>query len=130
MAEVVSNIKKAWVSTLNAGAFVSHGIGAGRGLTVTINLTQGWEIQVPVGVRYGSNVSLATPVYVYSTSDGGATFETEPLVAFSIPTTASVNKTASIRLTTGMYALVMIASSPSTTFFVLSQEVITAIVNN
>lgn len=113
---------KTWVATLTAGGFVSHG----QSLTLTVNLTQGWEIQVPVGVRYGSNVSLATAVFVYPSSDGGATFDTEPMAAFSIPTTASVNKVASIRLTTGMYVIQVQSSSPSTTFFALTQELITA----
>lgn len=126
---VVSQPIKVQVATLNAGGFISHGVGAGRGLTVTVNITAGWEVQVPLGVRYGSNVSLATPVYVYPTNDGGATFDTEPLVAFSIPTTASVNKIASVRLTTGMYVIQMVSSSPSTTFYVLTQEVITAVNN-
>lgn len=129
MATVVSNPVKTWIATLNAGGFISHGVGAGRCLTVTVNITQQWEIQVPCGVRYGTNVSLATAVNIYPSNDGGVTFDTEPLLAFSIPTTASVNKIASIRLTTGMYAIQMIASSPSTTFFVLTQEVITAIAN-
>lgn len=125
----VSNPVKAWVATLNSGGFVSHGTGAGRGLTVTVNITQQWEVQVPLGVRYGSNVSLATAVNVYPSNDGGATFDTVALTGFTIPTVASTNQIASIRLTTGMYVIQMLASSPSTTFYVLTQEQITAINN-
>jgi len=121
----VSTPVKTWVATLNAGGFISQG----QGKTVTVNLTQGWEIQVPLGVRYGSAVSLATAITVYPSNDGGVTFDTEPLVSYAIPTTASVNKVASVRLTTGMYAVVMTSSSPSTTFFCLTQEIITAIQN-
>lgn len=113
---------KTWVATVNAGAFMSHG----QTFTALVNLTQAWEIQVPVGVRYGSNVSLATAIYVLPTSDGGNNYDSEPLVAFSVPTTASARKTESVRLTTGMYSIVMIASSPSVTFFLLTQEVVTA----
>jgi len=120
-----SNPVKTWVATLNSGLFVSPATSK----TVTVCLTQGWEIQVPLGVRYGSGVSLGVQVNVYPSNDGGATFDTEPLVSFSIPTTASVNKIASVRLTTGIYAITMLSSSPSTTFFCLTQEVVTAISN-
>lgn len=121
----VSNPVKAYVATLNAGGFVSHG----QSLTVTVNITQQWETQAQFGVRYGSNVSLATVVNIYPTNDGGATFDTVPLQSFAIPTTASVNRVSSIRLTTGMYAIQMLSSSPSTTFFVLTQEQITSVIN-
>jgi hypothetical protein len=118
----IATAVKAWVATLNAGGFISHG----QSLTVTVNLTAGWEIQVPVGVRYGSGVSLASAVFAYPSNDGGATFDTEPIAAMSVPATASVNKVGSLRLTTGIYAIQVQSSSPSTTFFVLTQEVITA----
>jgi hypothetical protein len=129
MATVVSNPVKAWVATLTAGGFVSHGTGAGRCLTLTIALTQGWEIQVPLGVRYGSNVSLATQVNILPSSDGGTNFDSAPLFSFSIPTLASANQVYSVRLTTGIYVIQMVASSPSTTFFALTQEVTTAVAN-
>lgn len=125
MATVVSNPVKAWLATLSAGGFISHG----QALTITINLTQGWEIQVPIGVRYGSNVSLAQAINVYASDDGGATFDTLPLFALSIPTKASANQVVTIRLTTGMYAIAAFSSSPSTTVFALTQELITAINN-
>ncbi len=121
----VSTPVKTWVATLNAGGFISQG----QSKTVTVNLTQGWEIQVPLGVRYGSNVSLATLIQIYPTNDGGATFDNVPLVAFTIPTSASANQVASVRLTTGMYAVQMVSSSPSTTFFTLTQEILTSYLN-
>lgn len=113
---------KTWVATLNAGGFIS----SGQSLTVTVNLTQGWEIQVPCGVRYGSNVSLASAVFVYPSNDGGTTFDTVPLLAYTLPTGASLNKNASVRLTTGQYAIQIQSSSPSTSFYVLTQEIVTA----
>lgn len=113
---------KAWAATLHAGGFISHG----QALTVTVHLTQGWEIQIPIGVRYGSGVSLASAVFAYPSNDGGASYDTEPIAAMSIPATASVNKVGSIRLTTGQYVIVVLSSSPSTTFFILTQEIITA----
>jgi hypothetical protein len=118
----VATAVKAWVATLSAGGFISHG----QSLTVTVHLTQGWEIQIPVGARYGTGVSLASPVLAYPSNDGGATYDTEPIATASIPAIASVNKVVSLRLTTGQYAIQIQSSSPSTTFFVLTQEVITA----
>jgi len=118
----VATAIKAWVATLNAGGFISHG----QSLTVTVAITAGWEVQIPVGVRYGSGVSLASAVFAYPSNDGGANFDTEPIAAMSVPATASVNKVGSLRLTTGIYAIQVQSSSPSTTFFVLTQEVITA----
>jgi hypothetical protein len=113
---------KTWVASLNAGGFISHG----QSLTVTINITGVWEIQIPIGARYGSGVSLASPVYAYPSNDGGATYDTEPIAATSIPATVSVNKISSLRLTTGQYAVQVQASSPSVTFFVLTQEILSA----
>lgn len=113
----------AWVATLNAGSFISHG----QSMTVTVNITQGWEVRVQIGARYGSGVSLAAAVFAHSTEDGGANFDTEPMYALAIPALASVNKTISLRLPTGMYAIRVLVSSPSVTVFVLTQEVITAI---
>lgn len=119
----VANPVKTWVATLNAGGFIS----SGQSKTVTVNITQNWEIQVPMGVRYGSNVSLATLVNVYPSNDGGNTFDTVPLTQFTITTVASSSQIQSVRLTTGMYAITQTSSSPSTSFFVLTQEVITAV---
>ena|SRR5438445_8981 len=121
----VSTPVKTWVATLNAGGFISQS----QSKTVTVNITQAWEVQVPLGVRYGTNVSLATLVQIYPSNDGGATFDTVPLLAFTIPTGASTSKIASVRLTTGMYAIQMQSSSPSTTFYTLTQEVVTAYLN-
>lgn len=126
MATTVITAVKAWLASLFLGGFISHG----QSLTATFHLTQGLEVQIPCGVRYGSGVSLATAVYVYPSSDGGATYDTEPLVAFSIPAVASVNKIASVRLSTGQYAIQIQSSSPSTTFFILTQEVLTSMVQN
>lgn len=115
---------KAWVATASAGAFSS----IAQTFTVLINITQSWEIQIPVGVRYGTSVSLATSVYILPSNDGGvgANYDTEPLVSYGIPAVASAKKMSSVRLTTGMYSIAMVSSSPSTTFFILTQEVVTS----
>jgi hypothetical protein len=119
MAQVI----KAWRATLHSGTYLSHG----QSITVTVNITQEWEIQVQVGVVFGSNVSLGPGIFVYPSSSGANNFDTEALVGFSIATTASANRRASIRLTTGQYAIQVVASSPSVTVYIHTQEVITAI---
>ena len=116
---------KAFIAAPNAGSAVA----AGGSLTVTVNITQGWEVQVPCFARYAANVSLATAVYVFPTSNGGATFDTEPLVSFSISSaTASVHKQGTVRLTTGMYAIQIQTSSPSVSIGCLTCEVVTAFI--
>lgn len=119
-----ANPVKAWRATINAGQYLSHGQTA----TFLFDMTQGWEAQIPVGVRYGSNVSVATPIFVLPSNDGGATYDSEPLATFpvAIATAASAKKTATVRLTTGMYAIAVVVSSPSVTVFLHTQEIITA----
>jgi hypothetical protein len=119
----MANPTLAWTASLNAGQFLSHG----QSLTVTVNITNGLEVQVPFGARYGSNISMPVGVFVYPSSDGGANFDTEPMVAFGINAVASVVKQISVRLPTGQYAVQMTASSPSVTVFVLTQQIITTI---
>lgn len=125
MPTVVSNPVKTWLDTLSAGGFISHG----QSFTCTVHLTQGWEIQVPIGVRHGTNVSLASTINVYPSSDGGVSFDSVPQMAFSIPTLASGRQVLSIRLRTGQYAIQVQVSSPSCTVFALTQEAITAVQN-
>jgi len=119
----MANPVLAWVATLYAGGFLSHG----QSVTVTVNITNGLEVQIPFGTRYGSNISVGTAFFVYPSSDGGANFDTEAMVAGGINAVASVNKQISVRLPTGQYAVQLTASSPSVTVFVLTQQVITNI---
>lgn len=125
MPTVVSTPVKAWLATLNAGGFISHG----QALTVTVNITGAWEIQIPIGVRYGANVSLAALIGIYPSSDGGANFDSVALQSFAIPTLASGRQVLSVRLTTGQYVVTVTMSSPSGTVFVLTQEAITGVIN-
>jgi hypothetical protein len=114
---------KAWVAQLFAGGFISHG----QSLTLTVALTQGWEIQIPVEIRYGTNVSFGAAFYVYPSSDGGASFDTEPLLAFGSRTLANSSIRSTVKLTTGIYAMRVLISSPSVTVRVLTAEVLTAV---
>jgi hypothetical protein len=125
----ISTPVTAWVATLLAAT----GTNQSTSLTVTVNITAGWEVQIPVQVQY-SNVSADAVVNVYSSMDGGANYETSPLMSFSLPSVTNLPATrlvkSSIRLTTGQYAIQLLASgSSSESFAVLTQAVITAINN-
>lgn len=111
-----------WVQTLNAGTAVQ----GGNSLTVTVNVTAGWEVQIPMQSTYGT-ASLGTGVYVYPTMDGGANYDTDPIYAFAMEKTHETTHRQSIRLTTGQYAIEMRASSPTVTCAVVTFVVITAV---
>ena len=119
----MATVIKTWVATKYAGGFLSQG----QSVTLTYHFTQEFEAQVPCGSAYGSNYSLDTGVFVYPSSDGGANFATAPLLSFVVPGAASGNRQAAVRVTTGQYAVELRSSSPSTTVYALTQEVITAI---
>lgn len=116
-----------WVATLLTLA--NGGVTNSGSLTVTVNVTAGWEIQIPIQCRF-SLVSADPVIYIYPSMDGGATYDTTPMTAFAIARIASATAQASIRLSTGQYALQLVASgSNSQSFAVLTQMVITAINN-
>jgi hypothetical protein len=115
----------AWLATLDPGGFVS----IGQSRTATVYLTQGIEMMIQAVCIFGSNVSLASTVAIYASNDGGANFDTEPTVAFGLPQLASGTKKESVRLTTGIYAIQMQSSSPSTTMWMPTYQVLTAYFN-
>lgn len=115
---------KTHLATLYAGGFLSHG----QSLTFTVNLIRGWELQIPLGVQYGSAVSMPVAWSIYPSSDGGATFDTDPTYGFGITAVASAQRRLAVRVPTGIYAIQVQASTPSLTVFVLTQELITAII--
>ena len=118
---VATNIMT-WVATLDAGQAKA----AGASLTLTVHLTQGWEIQIPFRV-YHSAYSIDPGIYVYRSTDGGTNYDSEAFTAFAISGASQAIKTRSVVLTTGQYALEMRCSSPTCTFMVLTQAVITGI---
>lgn len=117
----------AWVSTIMA----SSGVSQSSNLTATVHLTQGWEIQLNFRVQF-SNVSNDPIVSVYPSSDGGATFDTQPMTQFAIPNVTAAPRIAqfSVRLPTGQYAIQMTSSGPnSQSWQIVTAQVITAINN-
>jgi hypothetical protein len=117
----------AWTASL-LGSFT--GANQSASLTVTVNLTQGWEVQIPVNARF-SNVSADPVINAYPSNDGGATYDSNPAFSISIARAAGAIRQTSIRLPVGQYAIQILNSGPnSASFQVLTAMVVTAIVNN
>lgn len=85
-------------------------------LTVTVNITGNWEIQLPVAITWKSGVSADAVINAYPSNDGGVTYDTNPAFSTSIArsTTSSVKAQTSIRLPVGQWALQILNSGPST----------------
>jgi len=111
-----------WIAALNTGTAVGN-----ASITVTLNITQAWEVQVPFEATFGASVSLDPAVNIYPSSDGGASYDTLPVTSFAITRLASGKHMTSLRLTTGQYAIEMRNSGPSATFAVETAMVLTAI---
>ena len=121
----VSTPVSAWTASVMAGTATAQS----TSLTATLQITSGWEIQIPVAVQF-SNVSADPVVNIYPSMDGGANYDTTPLLSFNISRISTGKGQASIRLSTGQYVLQLVNSGPNTaTFMVLTQVVITAVNN-
>lgn len=118
----------AWLSALLATTATSQS----GSLTVTVNITQGWEINIPVQMSWKSGVSADGVINAFPSSDGGNTYDTAPQFSVNIPrgTVSSVISQASIRIPTGQWALQIINSGPSTgSAAVVTALIVTAILN-
>lgn len=121
----VSTPQLAWVASIMTGT----GVAQSSSITATVSITAGWEIQIPVQCQF-SNVSADPVILIYPTMDGGATYDTTAMTSFSIGRIASATGQASIRLSTGQYAIQLLNSGPnSATFRILTYAAITAINN-
>jgi hypothetical protein len=123
----VSNPVLAWTASLIAAA---TGANQSSSLTTTVNITNGWEIQIPVKVQF-SNVSADAVINAYPSNDGGTAFDSNPAFSISVARVSGGGlKQTSIRLPVGQYALQLLNSGPSSsTFQVLTTMVVTAIAN-
>lgn len=122
----VSTPQLGWQASLLAAA---TGVNQSSSLTTTVNITGGWEVQVPVKIQF-SNVSADAVINAYPSNDGGATYDSNPAFSISIARAAGATRQTSIRLPVGQYALQLLNSGPnSATFQVLTAMVVTAINN-
>lgn len=116
----------AWTASL-LGSFT--GANQSSSLTVTVNITQGWEITVPVNIRF-SNVSADPVINAYKSNDGGVTYDTTPAYSISVARVASGQGRASVVIPVGQYALQILNSGPnSASIQVLTAVIVTAILN-
>lgn len=112
-----------------AQLLASTGLSSGNNITATVNLTGGFEIQVPIRIQF-SNASGDPVVTVYRTTDGGTNFDTTGVTSFSVARVITGNRIgqASVTLTTGMYAIqVQNSAGNSCSVAILTQAVVTAL---
>jgi hypothetical protein len=123
----VSTPQLAWIASLMATTATTQS----GSLTATVNITQGWEIQVPVQLTWKSGVSADGVINAYPSNDGGVTYDNNPAFSISIArATGSVTKQTSIRLPVGQWALQVLNSGPSTGSAAINTAmVVTAILN-
>ena len=107
MATVVSTPVSTWVASIMAGTAVNQS----SSLTATVSITAGWEIQIPVAVQF-SNVSADPVVSIYPSMDGGTNYDTTAMTSFSVGRISTGKGQASIRLSTGQYAIQLLNSGP------------------
>lgn len=120
----VSNPQLAWTAAL-IGAFT--GLAQSTSLTGTFSITAGWEVNIPVAIRM-SAVSADAVVNAYPSSDGGATYDSNPAFSITIARATGAIRQTSLRLPTGQYALQLLNSGPnSASFQVNTAMVVTAI---
>lgn len=117
----------AWNAALLAAA---TGVNQSSSLTVTVNITGNWEIQIPIKIQF-SNVSADAVINAYPSSDGGANYDSNPAFSISIARASGGGlKQTSIKLPVGQYALQLLNSGPnSATFQALTAMLVTAIQN-
>jgi len=121
----VSTPISTWIASIMAGSAVNQS----SSLTATVQITAGWEIQLPISIQF-SNVSADPIVSVYPSMDGGARYDVTAMTSFSVGRVSTGRGQASIRLSTGQYAIQILNSGPNTaTIQVLTALVITAINN-
>lgn len=117
-----------WAATVQDGV----GIGQSSSFTFTVNITQAWEVRIPVEVRFPTNVSAGPQINAYRSTDGGVTFDTVPLQPLGLPRQSGGSQRTTLRLETGQYAVQVLSgggSAATWTVRVLTSELITGILN-
>ncbi len=120
-----------WASTIQAGV----PIGQSGSFTFTVHITQAWQIKIPVGILFPTNVSAGPQINVYRSQDGGVNFDTVPLQPIGLPRQSAGTQKVSLKLETGQYCIqVLVGGGPGTgvqtwSVNVNTQEVLTAVLN-
>jgi hypothetical protein len=125
MATAVSNPVLTYVNTLLC---TGTGCQYSTFYTATVCLTQGFQTLVPFGV-YINTYSSGTGdpiISVHPSADVGASFDSQALYSYSVAGATASTTRGSISLPTGIYAIKMLAVSNTTTFYIYTQQVLTA----
>lgn len=116
-----------WISSLMGTATATSQSGS---LTATVNLTAGWEIQIPIMISWKSGVSADAIVNVYASNDGGANYDSNPIISMPLARAGGGSARGTLKLPTGQYALQILNSGPSTgSAAILTAQVLTGILN-
>lgn len=128
MATTVSTPVLAWIAQLMSSITATSVSGS---ITATVNITQGWEINIPIKMGWISGISADAVVNAYPSSDGGATYDSNPAFSISIARPAGGGtRQSSIRLPIGQYALVIVNSGPSSGSVLVGTPVIITAIQN
>lgn len=122
----VSTPVSVWVASI----LTSTGTNQSSSIYATVNITAGWEIQIPIQVIM-SAVSSDPVVNILPSMDGGANYDTSAFQSFSIARiTGGGTVQGSIRLSTGQYLIQMTSSGPNSQSFALLTQLVLTSINN
>jgi hypothetical protein len=108
MANAVPQI--GWIASIMATTAIAQS----ASVTATNITVLGWEAEIPVQLTWKSTVSADGVINAFPSSDGGTHYDTNPAFSISIARTAgSVTQQTSIRVPTGIWALQVLMSGPS-----------------
>ncbi len=121
----MANPIQAFVAQLQNGTAVA---GSGS-LTVSFQITAGFQAFIPIKVVTPANISAGPEVHVYRSVDGGANWETESTVVDVFRRASNSTMMHVSIIETGQYLIRVLAGGPNTaTVYVDTAMVITAYV--
>lgn len=115
----------AWIAELLTAQVIKYS----TAITASVNITSGWEVQIPVYMKF-SNVTADAIVDFYPTYDGGVSFDTSPMASFAIPFLANSICRASVRVPTGQYLIAVRNNSHNSATVWIQTSIVVTAVNN
>lgn len=127
MATTVAKPVAGYVAQLLALA--AGGVAQSSSLTLTVDARTYWEAQVPIAVSHVGSISADPVVNVFTSMDGGATFDSQPFQVMSLQrVSGGGQRRASLRFSTGYYLVQLLNAGPNSACFAVdTQMVITAV---
>lgn len=109
------------------------GVAQSGSLTATVHVTAGWQIQIPILFSHAGSISADPLVNVFSSMDGGVTFDSNPFITFvapRVPGATGGGRQTALRLSTGQYCLQLINSGPNSANFGIGTQAVLSVFNN